>query len=526
MSKNIIIDWQRDSLIVASGETRGGSAHIDSLSVQHIRHADADLRQSTPEQSAEGEGLPSLSDDAAQALERAVDELGLRKRDATVIVSRDLVEVRTISVPRIEAAELPDLIRFQAQRQLANMGDSWTLDYVLLPDAPGQEMLTALVGAISAVTMQSIEAACERAGLALAHVALRPIEIARFAVASGELPGPEPSLVVCMSQQHADLLILVQGQVVQVRSTKLPAQTSQWQTTFSGEVRRSLMAASAQLDHKPLARVLLIATPAAAEHVAELLAGVIDCPISLIDPSKFLSESLASRRELAEHAAHRIAGIAGGLTLATAAASERIDFKDPKKRPPPQKRTRTYLLATAAAVLLIGSGVTWWLGVQRELDEQLARYRSIAAGKKATIELAEQRVAQVQEIDRFLQASPNWLDEMAYMAQQMPPAEKVLMGEPTFTVLADGSGRITMPVAVDSSATIGEFESSLRDEQHVVAGKNSTQLNTAAGDLYKWRVDQAITVSGSGWNLVSQLDTSRSAGRQPDSQTPAAPREN
>lgn len=526
MSKHIIIDWQRDSLVVAVGETRDGGVVIDGLSEQRIRHSETDRRESTEPAAAEGDSQSLINDDAAQALERAVDELGLRKRDATVIVSRDLVEVRTISIPRIDPVELPDVIRFQAQRQLANMGDSWTLDYVLLPEAPAQEMLTALVAAISGATLQSIEAACERAGITLAHVALRPIEIARFAVASGELPGAEPSLVVCMSQQHADLLILGQGQVVQVRSTRLPAQTSQWQATLSGELRRSLMAASVQLGNQPVTQALLIAAPTVAEHVSDLLADLLGCHIAWVDPTNLMSDNIPQRRAVAEHSAQRIAGIAGSLGLVSAPVNTKIDFKDPKKRPPQQNHTRTYLLAATAAVLLIVGGVTWWYGVQSELDDQLARYRAIADSKKTEIEQAELRVAQVREIDRFLQASPNWLDQMAYMAQQMPPAEKVLMGEPSFTILPDGSGRITMPVAVDSSATIGDFENSLRDEQHVVAGRNSTQLVTAAGDLYKWRVDQAITVTGSGWDLVSQLDTSRSAGQKTDAVTPETHPEN
>ena len=529
MSKNIIIDWQRESLIVAVGETRGGSVVIDRLSEQRISHADQkqDAESASDKLStAEGDSQPPPNDDATQALVRAVDELGLRKRDATVIVSRDLVEVRTIAVPRIDAAELPDVIRFQAQRQLANMGDSWTLDYVLLPDVPGQEMLTALVGAISEATLQGIESACEQAGITLAHVALRPIEIARFAVASGQLPATEPALIVCMAQQHADLLILGQGQVVQVRSTILPQQTSQWQATLSGELRRSLMAASVQLGNQTVTRALLIAGPNSSEVASELLTGLLDCPITWSDPTQLLSDKIPQRATLADHAAHRIVGIVGGFSLAGATDNAKIDFKNPKKRPPPQNHTRAYLLTIAAALLLIAGGVTWWYGVQREMDDQLARYRSIADSKKPDIEQAEQRIAQVQEIDRFLQASPHWLNEMVYMVQQMPPAEKVLVGEPSFTILNDGSGRITVPVAVDSSATIGDFESSLRDEQHVVAGRNSTQLNTADGDLYKWRVDQSITVKGSGWDLVSQLDTSRSAGQKSPSNTHAAQPEN
>ncbi len=512
MSKKIIIDWQQDSLIVAVGQAHAGTVTIDRLNEQAIGRS--------TEGSVGGEDEPQpLNTDAAQALARAIDELGLRKSEAAIILSRDLVEVRTISIPRIEAAELPDLIRFQAQRQLANMGDAWTLDYVLLPDSPGQEMLTALVGALSPAILQSIETACERAGITPTHVVLRPFEIARLVAASGTLPGGGPALVVCLSDRQADLLILDQGQIVQVRSTKLPDQTEPWRTALGGELRRSLMAASVQLSNKEINRALLIASPTAAQNAVELLSELLDCQIARIDPISLLGGEASHHRQIVEHSAHRLAGIAGSLSLPSSVANSKIDFKDPKRRPPPKKNTRTYILAAAAALLLAAGGLTWWLRVQGELDDQLAYFQSEKESHKAAVAAAQERVSQVQEIDRFLQAAPNWLDEVAYLAEKMPPAEKVLIGEPTFTVLNDGSGRITMPVAVDSSPTIKAFESSLRDEHYGVVGSKSTMLDSPLFDRYQWRIDETITVRGRGWNLVSQLDTSRGAGKTPDSAT-------
>lgn len=520
MSKKTIIDWQRDSLIVAVGQAHSGTVVIDRLSQQAIGH-------SAESAANEQDELLPLNGDAAQGLVRAVDELGLRKSDVTIILSRDLVEVRTLSIPRIEAAELPDVIRFQAQRQLANMGDAWTLDYVLLPDAPGQEMLTALVGAISPATLQTIETACEQAGITPSHIVLRPIEIARFVIASGKLPGNEPALVVCLSEQHADLLILEQGRIVQVRSTKLPSEAAQWQAALGGELRRSLMAAAVQLSNKSVRHALLIAAPAATQSAAELLSEMLDCQIAFIDPASLLSAEVSQQPQIVEHSAHRLAGIAGSLSLPTAAGDSKLDFKDPKKRPPPQKSTRTYVLAAVAALLLFVGGLTWWLSVQRKLDDQLAHFQSEIESRKAAIATAQERVTHVQEIDRFLQAAPNWLDEVAYLAERIPPSDKVLIGEPTFMVLNDGSGRITMPVAVDSSLTIKAFESSLRDEHYGVTGSKSTMLETPLFGRYHWRIDETITVRGRGWDLVSQLDTSRWAGKTPDatpnSATPSTP---
>ncbi|MCA9159535.1 MAG: hypothetical protein KDA72_14465, partial [Planctomycetales bacterium] len=285
---------------------------------------------------------------------------------------------------------------------------------------------------------------------------------------------------------------------------------------LGGELRRSLMAAAVQLSNKPVRHALLIASPAATQSAVALLSEMLDCQIAFIDPASLLADEVSQQPQIVEHSAHRLAGIAGCLSLTTAAAHSKLDFKDPKKRPPPQKSTRTYVLAAVAALLLAVGGLTWWLSVQSELDEQLAYYQSEKENRKAAIATAQERVTQVQEIDRFLQAAPNWLDEVANLAERMPPSNKVLLGGPTFTVLPDGSGRMSMPVAVDSSPTIGAFESSLRDEQHVVAGSKSTMIDVPLFDLYKWRVEETITVRGRGWDLVSQLDTSRSAGQTLD----------
>ncbi len=71
---------------------------------------------------------------AAQALRTAIQEMGLAKGEAIVIASRELVEIRTLTVPNVEPDELPEIVRFQSQRQMANVGETWPLDYILLPN--------------------------------------------------------------------------------------------------------------------------------------------------------------------------------------------------------------------------------------------------------------------------------------------------------------------------------------------------------------------------------------------------------
>ena len=155
---------------------------------------------------------------ASQALRKAIQEMGLGKSDAVVIASREIVEIRTLMVPNVDADELPDIIRFQAQRQMANMGETWPLDYILLPSA-GLENKVALAGAISPAHMAEIESAVVGAGMQLSRLVLRPLEIARFALMADATATMKEgaSVVVCLTDNQADLLLLNSGAVVQLR---------------------------------------------------------------------------------------------------------------------------------------------------------------------------------------------------------------------------------------------------------------------------------------------------------------------
>lgn len=485
MSKQTIIDWQKDSLLVATCNVRGTHASLHKVS-----------QQACAEDSAETAGM-------SEALSKAVYELGVSKTSVVVVASREVVEVRTLSVPRIDSEELPDVIRFQAQRQLANMGDNWALDYVMLPDAPGQEMQTALVGAISPAEIGAMESACAASNLQLTHIALRPIEIARYAVGSGKLPSSGAAMMVCLSEGHADLLILKAGQVVLVRGTKLPEEQDQVAGAVAGEVRRSLMAAAPQLGTEAVAQVLLFAAPDLAELAEHSLSAAVNAPVSAVDPASLLPTNLPSREHLSHSHAHRIAAIAGSATLSAADKKTTLDFKNPKKRPPKKKNTARYVLAAAAGVALLLAGASWWYSTNRGLDEDLAFYEDEVEGKEELVKAARKKINELAEIENFLEGAPNFLDELAYISQRIPPAEEVIIGGPTFSTLPDGRGQIRMPVAADSSSTLSKFESSLRDENHAVKGRDSRQSDHPT-DLYKWEAVETITISGRGWQALEK----------------------
>ena len=137
---------------------------------------------------------------------------------------------------------------------------------------------TALVGAISPADMTALVRACTEANLQFSHVALAPIEIARYSMASGKLT-QAAHLVVCLSRDYADLLVVKAGQVVLVRGTKLPDEQEHLAKAIAGEVRRSLMAASSQLSASPISSVMLMATPQLAALTEVSIADAASAPV-------------------------------------------------------------------------------------------------------------------------------------------------------------------------------------------------------------------------------------------------------
>lgn len=506
MSKQTIIDWQRDGLIVATGSNRGSKTSLDKLSLQAI--------------GGDGEGA---SGNGEEALHRAVKELGLAKGDTTVIASREMVEVRTVSVPRVDADELPDIIRFQAQRQLSNMGETWPLDFILLPDDPSQEMQTALVGVVSPAQIAELENACTSAGLQLSTLALRPIEIARFALTSGALPSKGNVLLVCMSDSDADLMILSNGRVIQVRGTKLPESAAQAASTINGEIRRSLMAASGMIGNQPLSAALVIADSELAAGIESTVAEAADTNVSVLDPASVLPSSLDTKA-LSTESGPRIAAIAGATALPSASKPTTIDFKNPKKRPPKKSNARTYMLAAVAAAILLIGGIGWWYSVNSNLNTQLADLQTEIESKETSLPSAQKRVKDLKLIGDFLAASPNWLDELSYISEKIPSSDKVQMYGTQAQITPSGGEITIQKVLADSDDTITEFEESLRDDNHEVLGTTVVDRKNPIGD-YKWEVQEKIIVRNRGWDLIDNLKLAKNSSKstsETESETPAA----
>lgn len=484
MARTVVIDWQRDGLLVAVGARRGSLVAFEQVRLLPLGETE--------------QGTIS----AGQALRKAIQEMGLSKADAIVIASREVVEIRTLSIPNVDQDELPDIIRFQAQRQMANVGETWPLDYILLPSA-GLENKVALAAAISPAHVAEFESAVVGAGLQLNRVLLRPLELARFALnadSSGTMK-EGASVVVCLTDSQADLLLLSSGAVVQLRSTRLPTGGEQIANAIVGEIKRSLVAAASQMNGVSLTSAMVIAPADLASTVESAVSQAVGCTVIVVDPVVMLPSSLENAEGLNHSTANRLAAIAGVISAPQPDKRTLIDFKNPKKRPPKEVNFTRYALACATVgLLLLGAG-SWWYSTTSRMDRELAELKKTIADKKDLGELALKQIAEFNEIKKALDSSPNWLDEVERIAQNMP--DKVLMFSPTMSVAANGEGVIKSKVYAASTEDISSFENMLRKDGQFRVSSAVVALTNSRDD-YPWETMITMWFPSRGWDLLGK----------------------
>ena len=505
MSKQIIIDWQRDGLFVAMGSRRGNSVSIDTLVTTG------------------GEGATGSSTAISTQLFALAKKLDLNKSEAIVIAPREVLEFRSLTVPRADDNEVPDMVRFQATRQMANIGDTWPLDYILLPDQPGSEGISALAATISPAHMAEIEATCSDLGIQLTRVLARPVEIARWGVALGNLANTEAALVIAVSQTHADLLTVSFGSLVQVRANRLPSDIQALAPALVAEIRRTMMAAANFLNNQPVSKVVLIASPDIAERVESLIAEATGASVAVVDPASVLPSQLAERHELGHRAASRIAAIAGVVSNPSPDQRNVIDLKN-VKRPQPKKGYRRELsLAGGGIAALLLLGFYFWWSTHAQLDLQIAAAKKMEAEKAEQVKKLLPQIKQRQDVDGFLAGSINWLDEMKYLSANAPSTADVVLTNPSFDYVLDrktGGGQITVVAEAIKSEQLGALRETLSDKEHEITGSGPKQMLAKKG-AYGFEERETIRLAPRTWDPLAKPVSNKQVANKPAAAKPA-----
>tara|TARA_R110002049_G_scaffold72490_2_gene187172 strand:+ start:198092 stop:199819 length:1728 start_codon:yes stop_codon:yes gene_type:complete len=466
MAKKLAIDWDDIELRLVAAQCSGSNVKVTDVAI-----------------------IPIAEAGIQETLRTAVTERGLEKTETLVAIGRGKAELRELTLPPVPDDELPDMVRFQAIRSFASAGDSATVDYLVTNRK--EDSVSMIAAAVGPVVLSEIEKICESAELTGKRIALRPLSAAALYLSHPKYRGNRGDLVLIdLLADDAEIVVARDDRVIFVRTVRMPTDAKARTTALMGELRRSLMASGVAAAPD---RVVLWGRASVHQDDIEQISKATGAQVEVLDPFDLVDVDRKSRDDLPDHVG-RLAPLVGLLASDGMDPDRLIDFLNPRKRPeePPNHLRKALMFgAPVAAALLLG-----FLAYRQfsTLDTQIETLKNANASQADFVAAAKVSLAQTEAVDVYLDGGVNWLDELRTLASEMPPADKMIVR--TISAVTDqrtkGGGRIVLSGAVTQTDVIEQFEQSVRDESHQVAGEGTKVLDT--DDAYRLGFREEIVI--------------------------------
>jgi Tfp pilus assembly PilM family ATPase len=517
---------------------------------------------------------------SAPALDRMLAAHGLRRVDTLVAVGRASIELRLLSLPPVPPEELPDIVRFQALKQFSSVGEDWPIDFVpvvvkMPPPVAGAtsgsgssgsgssgsgssgsgasssgasssgatgaagsfgtgaggesssaaidrpDSTQVLAAAIAPDLIKQVRQTCAAAEVEPKRIVLRPYAAAALWQHHGRAPGC--LLMVDLLAEEVDLTVLIDGQVVFIRTVKLPlgddpAETARW---LAGESKRTLAAAANQLGGRRAERVVLCGDTEDYAPVRRAFEKLINLPLELFDPfdGLTLEQDVAAARPTHRG---RFAALLGMVVEEAAGVCTGIDFLNPRRPPKPPDRRRLYALAgAAAAAVALGLGFYVWSELA-DYDRQTLAIKAESAEVDAEIKRLEKAVRESQTVDEFVAGDVTWLDELYTVSNRFLPAEQAIASQLSCLVQQGGGGQLVVEGHVKQSSLLDDLESRLRDPRHRVSGSGGTF--DPRQPIYPWQFKETIQIDAESSGPAAQSTPSPAPKPSPSPASKTTPK--
>ncbi|MCL4193406.1 MAG: hypothetical protein KJZ87_16845 [Thermoguttaceae bacterium] len=457
MPRILAIEWSdvEARLVMASG--RGGRVTLE-------RAWRLDLR-GLPDDGGEAEA--AIHERLAAAL--VAERLG--KHDALVAVGRASVELRELTLPPAPDDELPDLARFQALREFNNLDDDSPLDFLPLDEDPEQPRRVLAAGMRSEV-FGEIRATCAAVGLKPLRLALRPCAVASLLVRSTGA-SDAVQLLVDLAAEEVELTILAGRKVTFVRQTRLmadPLVDESAHAALAAEIRRTLAAAQSQSSSRRVESVALCGSGSRHTALAESLSQRVSLPVTAFDPFAGVALGGTLARGLPE-APERFAALVGMLCDEFTDTAPAFDFLHPRQRPAPPSRRNVYVLAGLAAAMVVIAILVISRLQSSELLATVHRLQNESKALEKNLPAAVEATKAAAEVQAWVAAEVNWLEELNWLAEKFPPAQDAALVQLKLNANA-GRGEMTLDGLARNVEAVTRLDESLRDEEHRLAGRS------------------------------------------------------
>ncbi len=474
MSRTVTIDCTPNEIRIAVG-----SKGLAGVSLEHVVCCPLELDAN--------EELIS-SPKTLEAIQSLLKKVGVRSGDAIVCVGRSSIELRALTLPTVDRNELPDMVRFAAQRHFANVGDTWPIDYVTMPSSQ-ENMTECLAASMNPVLIERVHKVLETCGLTLTQLVLRPMASATMAVVKQPQLASSVVLLLDLFRDEADMAVVENGHVVFMRNVRFSGSNDVAnQQILTGEIKRTMIAAASQRPNLNVEQIRIWGDDSQHAELCRALSQALSVPVTSLDPFPLFDATPSVRAEAGGDAGKFAATL--GALIAPQVADRLIDFSNPRKRIEKSKPVVMYAIAGAVAATFLLGGFAWYWMSHSELDKEIATLNSTIKANEETIKLTTKKVEDWNKVEKFLKGDRIWLDELEYLSAKAASSDKAIFNVTTFTTdVQNGSSTISTKFVASEKNDVPEILSAFSDSQHIVKNKGVTPSQDRTNQQFPWGAD-------------------------------------
>jgi Tfp pilus assembly PilM family ATPase len=409
MARILAIDWDRKearALVLSSGPT--------GTSVAGVWAARLDT----------SEGAPLNGKQIGARLAEVMGADAVGKATTIVGVARDNVQIKLLNLPPAPDNELPDLVRFQAEREFTTLGSEAALDFIPLSGSDTTPH-TVLAVALSPAGINEAREVSQAADLEPDRITVRALAAVSFVMRAGTVDSTGVALVVNPLADEADLSVVDAGRVVLMRTVRLPdsEQAVARQRTLSGEIRRTIAAARQQAADRPVDKLVMCGSSAGIDKI-DGLGEDLGIPVMLFDPVTNAPAGLTGTRVPAESLSRFSAVL--GMALSEADRKPPIvDFLNVRRKVEKQRFTRTHVIAAAAAAVLVLAAVAAMWRQSASVSSQLVALQEQIKRQEAELKNYGPHLEQHAAVAKWKATDANWLEVLARVSETLRPKQTV-----------------------------------------------------------------------------------------------------
>ena len=472
MSQLLALEWNSHEIRVAVACARGSRIVIEHAFLIPWNEDDS--------------AGDKLEQHVGQRIAEELDARGIARPQTLVAVGRGNIELRQLQLPPAPDEDLPDMVRFQAAREFNELDENWLLDFVPIDEGSGGPR-TVLAMAIAPAVIRQIEGVCQRAGLKMQRLLLRPCAAASLLTGDKAGARGELRLLVDLLSDEVDLTVVCNGKAVFLRTMRLGGGSPPLPALLA-EIRLTMAAVQSQLAGRKVGAIVLCGQDEIHADLARSVEAELSMPVQLFDPFSGFELGPALRGLPLEHPG-RFAPLLGMCQTEFRQEGHAVDFLHPRRRvEAPSRRKKWIVAASAAGFLLLA-----YLVFARVNSYLLAgEVESLNAQSKAldtSITAAKKMRTTVAAITQWTDEDTIWLDRLLALSESFPPAQDAILKQLTFGIRPSAI-QMDLKGSVRNPEVIARMEERVRARAGQIAIKSSREDSSVQS--YSWQFDASV----------------------------------